>query len=441
MAKINLLFNANQHQFALLRLVNWLLKIGLIVFATDLFGLTTPPATLTYILIAEAFYVGFSYRFRRFCLDYKCFLFLTLILDTLFWAAWLFYTGGATNAFVSLLLLPIAIAATSLPRRAPWCLTVLSTLLYTIMFIRIPDLSMMRHNMSSDHNMGSSMNMSSHYLGMWFNFVISALVLTITVGYIAKRIRQKNAELVYLREGQLRQERLLALGTASAQMAHQLATPLSTLRLLLDELIDELGTQSSVKHELHDGDKLSPSNDLINEMQQALMRCEQTLSDLRLATESIREHNVAPQSIDRLVAMLTEQVSLLLPETDLLTKIEPNQEQEIIASDMSLLPALLALIQNAAQASYEKTQTSRVDLIIKRDNLTQISINIRDFGEGISKTLIDKLGHDVIDSPRGMGIAILLSHASFERLGGQLHLHHHADGGTVAVITLPLVIE
>ncbi|WP_315903019.1 hypothetical protein [Shewanella phaeophyticola] len=84
MANLNLPFSANQQQLALLRLVNWGLKIGLILFATDLFGLTTPPITLSYVLIIEACYVGFSYRFHRLSINNQGLLFLTLLLDTLF---------------------------------------------------------------------------------------------------------------------------------------------------------------------------------------------------------------------------------------------------------------------------------------------------------------------------------------------------------------------
>ena len=45
-ANLNVPFSANQQQLALLRLVNWGLKIGLILFATDLFGLITPAVVM-----------------------------------------------------------------------------------------------------------------------------------------------------------------------------------------------------------------------------------------------------------------------------------------------------------------------------------------------------------------------------------------------------------
>jgi two-component system sensor histidine kinase RegB len=438
--------SANQQQLALLRLVNLGLKIGLILFATDLFGLTTPPVTLSYVLIFEACYVGFSYRFHRLSMNNNGLLFLTLLLDTLFWATWLYFTGGATNAFVSLLLLPIAISAITLPRWAPWCLTIVSTIFYTLMIVDITEQnsgSVMDHDMSqmpinhvmqanqamaANHVMPAShsMDMGSHYLGMWFNFVISALVLTVTVGFIAKRIRQKNAELRYLREGQLRQEKILALGTASAQMAHQLATPLATLRLLTDELVDT--------H--HDAEQL----ELISEMQQALNRCEVTLVDLRLATESIREQKLAQQRVDKLVAILTEQISLLMPEAQLNIAIAPQVESRIVMTDMSLLPALMALIQNGIQASEDNQHQTCVDINIGLSQPKQLSITIRDYGVGIATHVLQTLGSNMVKSPKGMGIAVLLSHTSFERLGGKLYLKPHSECGTEAIVTLPLSV-
>ncbi|MCC4833713.1 sensor histidine kinase [Shewanella sp. 10N.7] len=402
--------NSNKEQLAFLRLLNLLLKLGLILFGIELFDLTRPPNELSYVLFLEAVYVAFCYRYRFQCINTPSILLITLIVDILFWSTWLFYTGGATNAFVSLLLLPVAIGAVTLPRWAPWILTFLSTSLYTLMMLTMPE-NRIRHH---------GMDMSSHYLGMWFNFVISALVLTITVGYIAKRVRQKNAQLSYLREAQLRQEKLLALGTVSAQMAHQMATPLSTLRLLVDELVED-GT----------------AKDIEPEMQQALTRCETTLADLRLATESIRQQKAYPQKVDKLVSNLHEQVQLLMPETELTIEIDTLAAYPAVNADTSLLPALLALIENGARASLENIQKAQVTLSVTSGDSGQLCFNIRDFGKGMNAKELSELGNNVVTNPKGMGIGVLLSHASFERLGGQLSLSRHNQGGTIASVMLP----
>ncbi len=51
---------------------------------------------------------------------------------------------------------------------------------------------------------------------------------------------------------------------------------------------------------------------------------------------------------------------------------------------------------------------------------------------------MSQLRHKLVDSPAGMGITLMLSHASFERLGGTLILGTHVDGGAVAEVTLPV---
>ncbi|MFC1520627.1 hypothetical protein ACFL6Z_13080, partial [Pseudomonadota bacterium] len=53
-AKSAALMGTPTAQLSALRLIYWLLKIGLILFATQLFGLTAPPMELNFILAVEA---------------------------------------------------------------------------------------------------------------------------------------------------------------------------------------------------------------------------------------------------------------------------------------------------------------------------------------------------------------------------------------------------
>lgn len=401
-------------QLAFLRIFGLVLKLGLTFFAAETFGLSIHSPVLNYALLLEGAYLTLTFAIRQPLMAKDSGLFTALLLDTAFWITWLYFSGGATNAFISLLLLPIAIAAVTLPRWAPWTLSFISTIAYSLMLYSVPDNQMQHHGM----------DMGSHYLGMWFNFVISALVLTTSVAFIAKRMRRQDAELAYMREAQLRQEKLLALGTASAQMAHQLATPLSSLRLLVEEVAEDLVTES-------------PS---IKEMEVALSRCETTLTELRLATESIREQKQIEVEASNLIAMLRQQVTLLMPQIKLQLVADPKIQQSHIFTDASLLPALLSLVENAARASEDKVAEKRVrvEIDIEPEQLN-LRIRVRDYGVGIPKHLLSQLGHKLVDSPTGMGMALMLSHASFERLGGTLILGSHSEGGAVAEVTLPVI--
>jgi len=399
-------------QVALLRTLGLLLQIGLTTFAADTFGLSLQMEPLVHVLVLESLFLSLTLALRKPLFAKESGLFIALSLDTLFWISWLHFSGGATNAFISLLLLPIALAAVTLPIWAPWALTAISTLAYSLMIFTVPESPMQHHGM----------DMSSHYLGMWFNFVISALVMTTSVALITKRMRRQDAQLAFMREGQLRQEQLLALGPASAQMAHQLATPLSTLRLLLDEMKEESGDASA----------------LVEEMETALGRCEHTLAELRLATESIRDRRQRPLLFDELMDGLKQKTLLLMPQTEiqwLMTCTAEKLAERSILTDMSLTPAIMALIENAARASTETLGTAQVDISVDiAPSEDQIYLQIRDYGTGIAPALLPQLGTLLIESPKGLGIALLLSHASLNRLGAELILANHPQGGTVAQI-------
>ena len=408
-------------QLALLRMAGLLLKLGLTFFAAETFGLSLSSPVLYWGMCLEALYLAFTFRLREPIARIHSGLFVVLLLDTVFWISWLYFTGGATNAFISLLLLPIAIAAITLPKWAPWTLTLLSTVAYSLMIFSVPESQMKHHGM----------DMSSHYLGMWFNFLISSLVLTTSVAYIAQRMRKQDVELSFMREAQLRQEKLLALGTASAQMAHQLATPLASLRLLVDEVVEEIPQQNSC---------LTP---VLSEMDAALVRCEQTLNALRTATESIREQRQTLLSANQLLSTLQQQVLLLMPqvklETILMNEVPQQQAKAKILTDVNLLPALMSLVENAASASLSEVGEQRVSIsALISDKSQRLCILVKDQGLGISRKMHAQLGYELIESEQGMGMALLLSHASFERLGGRLLLASLPEGGTVAEVSFPL---
>jgi len=111
--------------------------------------------------------------------------------DIIFLSLLLFFSGGATNAFVSLLLIPIAIAAVTL---TPLLLTVVAFLAiasYSILLWSLP--------MSVMHG-----NMQGHFIGMGINFLFSALVVAIVVGKMARSINQQELAIAAYRENPIK---------------------------------------------------------------------------------------------------------------------------------------------------------------------------------------------------------------------------------------------
>jgi len=86
--------------------------------------------------------------------------------------------------------------------------------------------------------MHSQHDQHQHFMGMSASFIIAALILATVTYSLRKNLERNEKKISALREEQLRQEQVLAVATATAQMSHELATPLNTLKLWLDELND-----------------------------------------------------------------------------------------------------------------------------------------------------------------------------------------------------------
>ncbi len=160
---------------------------------------------------------------------------LNLLLDiaALSWA--LYWTGGATNPFVSLFLFPVALGAVALSWRYLTLVTASTMLAYTLLMWHYVALPPVRDRFGGDFNL--------HIFGMWINYLIAAVMIAVFVGMMSRTVRKRDAELNRQRETALRDEGILALGTLAASAAHELNTPLSTIGLLVDELQEQCSDQ------------------------------------------------------------------------------------------------------------------------------------------------------------------------------------------------------
>jgi two-component system, sensor histidine kinase RegB len=152
-------------------------------------------------------------------------LFGHLLADTTALTALLFFSGGWSNPFVSLLLLPVIIAAIVLPAPLIWATTAYTLAAYT--FLANFNLPLVVHDVRA---------FRLHVLGMWFNFAVSALLVAYFIARLRRTIEARDAQLVRAREEALNNERIVAVGLVAAGAAHELATPLNTMTVLVDEL-------------------------------------------------------------------------------------------------------------------------------------------------------------------------------------------------------------
>ncbi|TAN07340.1 MAG: HAMP domain-containing histidine kinase [Rhodanobacteraceae bacterium] len=329
---------------------------------------------------------------------------------------WVLYlTGGASNPFTTLLLVPVALAAAALSGRATAAVTLLAAAVYGVLvfaFVPLPDMPA--------HGQGFRL----HLTGMTINFAIAVLLLAIFVARMNASLRAQRRATRHLRERALRDEGILAIATQAADAAHRLNTPLSTLRTLLPEL--ERGRPGDVA--LHEDvvlmtGEVDRCRDILREM------VDYGRHQLAGATEAT--------TLGEYVRANGDRFRLLRPEAEVTTKVAPALRDRCIEVQPGLAHALLNLMQNALDASMRNH--SHVVTLGATATGGNLEFVIGDRGGGFAAERMRSLP-SASSKPEGLGIGLALARSTVERMRGEVHARSGADGTEVCV-RLPLAVR
>lgn len=335
-------------------------------------------------------------------------VFLHLLVDIVVLSWQVGWSGGLENPFSSLFLLPIALSILALPTAWIWCTAAASLVGFAVSVLA-------GHPLPHVHAaMGDTFNL--HKLGMLVNFLISAVVLLVFFARLAALWRTRERELAALRERFARNEGIVALATHAASVAHELNTPLATLTLMVDEMAEPGAAP--------------PRPEDTTAMRQLIEQCRDRVRALALpahATASGAAHVNLEEVVDRW--------QLVRPTIELTRSGSMAGHERV---DVAIGHLLQALLNNAADAS-ELSGVKRVDLRLEAIGET-LAGEIRDYGPGFDKTAPLLPGTLFrTNKPDGLGIGLALSHATVERLGGELSMQEPAQGSGVRVaFKLPL---
>lgn len=331
-----------------------------------------------------------------------------LIFDVVILGFLLYFSGGATNAFVSLLLIPIAVSALSLPLISALIVMVLAIATYSFLLWFVP----------MEHHHGS---MEGHYTGMWVNFIFSGLVVVVIISHMLKAIRIKDAELARYREEQLAQENIISLGIASAQASHDIATPIGTLKFLVEELKESE----------------TIDNSLVTQIDSLVDRCSDKLSAFRQRAEEITSDLQQDTSCFVIMETLRKQCLLYYPNIDFNVNVTNLSQNELVTIDNSFFPAALNIVNNSVNATL-KADSNQVALSFANED-NSFLISIIDQGNGFDRATMNKVGKELVKSQTGLGMALLLSNRSIENLGGSIEISNNVEQGATVKIVLPTV--
>ena len=337
-----------------------------------------------------------------------------LLIDVLGWTALMYFTGGANNPFVSYYIVPLVIAAAVLPWRHTWLVAGTSMLVYSLLLYFYEPFPLFTPHAAMGHGTGANV----HILGMWFNFLFSAGLITYFVVRMAAILRQQEAQAVVQREDRLRNDQIVAVASLAAGTAHELGTPLSTMTVLVDEMLQDesLGEQARMDCAL---------------LKNQITQCRSTLAELSRTAELSSVGQTRPQSVADFVQHTVTRWAVRRP--GIRYSIECAASSPVIELDLTMIQALENLLNNAADAGSE-----RIEISVDWDQ-RETGIHIRDWGTGIPPELLEQLGKPIIHAGKsGLGIGLMLTQAAVTRYGGRIELRNVKEGGTVATMSLPL---
>jgi two-component system sensor histidine kinase RegB len=334
--------------------------------------------------------------------------------DTLVLGYLLYFTGGASNPFITLLLVPVALSAAALSVRAILSVAAIAGAAYVVLLLRHVPLPM-------NELRGADHGFSLHVAGMGVNFAITALLLGFFINRLATAVRMQQLEVQRVRERALRDEGILAIATQAASAAHELNTPLSTMRTLLPELRREHADDTV----LHEDLEL---------LEAQVERCRTILREMVAFGKTQLSQEPERLRLQAFIHGFIERFTLLRPEAELELLVPAALEPLVLRTPPGLRHALINLLNNAADASAMRDSNS-VTLEVRRDS-DWLEWIVRDQGPGFTPSgATASIGESGKQS--GLGIGLALAEATAERLDGQLVAANTGHGAEMR-LRLPL---
>ncbi|MCO4841156.1 MAG: ActS/PrrB/RegB family redox-sensitive histidine kinase, partial [Rhodobacteraceae bacterium] len=324
----------------------------------------------------------------------------------------LFLSGGLHNPFALLLLGPVTVSAAVLTTR--------STLLAGGTAIAMVTL-LSKFHLSLKTDLGFILRVPDVFLfGNWIALVIAIVFIGAYSRRITSEMHSMSDALTATQMALSREQKLTDLGGVVAAAAHELGTPLATIKLASSELMDEL----------EDREDLRADAALIREQAD---RCRDILSDMGQAGKDDLHLRQAP-----LMTVIAEAAEphahrgkAVHFSHDPLAGVEMSQPA--ILRKPEIIHGLRNLVQNAVDFA------SKNVWIEGHWTADTISIRIVDDGTGFPPHLIGRIGDPFVgrrktpsegqDRPgyEGMGLGLFIAKTLLERSGAELSFANGSD--------------
>ncbi|MDQ6963067.1 MAG: ATP-binding protein [Mariprofundaceae bacterium] len=395
-----------------------LIQFMVIVLANSLLDVKLPMTSMFIVMfIYMLFNLSIWYQLKHQNSVSSSKVFMQLSIDVLVLAALFYFSGGSSNPFVSLFLIPLVIVAATLAKPYVWAMAAITLLCYSLLMLVNSSLMQEPSMMHSENMHHTSFNL--HVIGMWFSFLLSVGLILFFVVAMAEALRERDRKLAEAREKNLRDQHVISLGTLAAGAAHELGTPLATMAILSTEMQNEYHHDDDLIHQLEI-------------MRSQIQRCKTTLSQMSASTGELRAEDSHNDSIETFLNQCLNRWQESTIDTTVTISMHGTNPAPIIVLDETFNQALVNLLNNASDAS------TKVSVDAQWTNAL-LTLEIRDSGMGLSPDVAQSLGTPFFTTKQdGHGLGFYLAQAVISRLGGELLAFNQEKGGACMRIHLPL---
>jgi two-component system sensor histidine kinase RegB len=358
--------------------------------------------------------------------------FLVVLFDMLQLGLLLYLTGGMHNPFTILIVGPVTVSASALSGRSTAFLGMMAIVIVTLLMqfylplrteegfvLRVPDV---------------------FRFGSWVAIVIAVLFLGVYSRWIVQEMRAMSDALQATQMALAREQKLTDLGGVVAAAAHELGTPLATIKLTSAELAEELEDHPELRD---DALLIREQADRCRDILRSMGRAGKDDLHLRRTPLTALVEEAAEPHVDRGKHIHFDHAA---GGADLLDQPTVMRRPEVIHG-------LRNLIQNAVDFA-------RANVWVEThwgDNT--ITLRIMDDGRGYPADMLGRIGDPFIrrrapaTDPRrpeyeGMGLGLFIAKTLLERSGADLTFANGADatgaealdgarGGALVEVTWP----
>ena len=320
---------------------------------------------------------------------------LIFLLIDIFQLGFLIYlTGGITNPFIVFLLIPSVFASSNLGIRTNLLLVI--TTILTIIFLTF-------YSKELPSPLNNHFHVDPYY---YYSIPISLVIALIFLNYFAivfgNEFRKRKEALSKMEEVMAQEHEMLSLGGQAAAAAHSLGTPLSTIKIISQELKDQLQNRKDLNSDIEL---------LISQVE----RCTQILKKLSLNPNE--EDDFIHEDID--LRGYVSQIISSFQETsnkNFVLNFDQDSNPKKISNSIEIIYGLRNFIGNA-----NKFSSANIYINLKSDSETT-EITIEDDGNGFPRDVLSKIGepylrsNDSIEKNKtGLGLGLFIGKTLLEK--------------------------